>query len=160
MNEMEYCNQVMVRMEELLYQELSGCAAWKVELIGVDFIQSKNIQGKTAAEVVQNCIKEIEAGGLVKKMQYEIGGKGVKLVLKVQGCVHLPKERKLKEDGIKPYNCVIMNMVIDQLIEKLGYETSFIGDIHIDEAAGACTVTYAIFENADKIGCVSDWSKE
>jgi hypothetical protein len=160
MNEMAYCNELMVRMESLLYQELSGCAAWKVELIGVDFIRGKQIQGRNADEVVQHCLKEIKAGGLVKEIGYEIGGKGVKLVLKVQGCVHLPKEKGLQEEGIKPYNCPIMNMVIDQLVERLGYETSFIGDIRIDEGKGACTVRYAVFESAEKIGCVSDWSRE
>jgi hypothetical protein len=160
MNEMEYCNQVMVRLEELLFQELSGCAAWKVELIGVDFIQSKDIKGSTADEVIQNCIREIKSGGLVKDMHYQIGGKGVKFELRMQGCAHLPKEMRLRRDGVKPYICPITNMILDQLIEKLKYETTFVGDIHIDEKSGSCRVRSAIFEDEGKIGCVSDWNKE
>ncbi|MFH1490818.1 MAG: hypothetical protein ABII06_18095, partial [Pseudomonadota bacterium] len=74
MNEMEYCNEVLVRLEELLFHELSGCAAWKVELVGVDFIQSKNIQGNTPDEVISNCIREIKDAGFVKEMTHEIGG--------------------------------------------------------------------------------------
>ena len=45
MNEMQYCNELLGRMEELFYQELSDCAGWKTELVGIDFIQAKDIKG-------------------------------------------------------------------------------------------------------------------
>ena len=160
MNDMTYCNEMLVRLEELLFHELSGCAAWKVELVGVDFIQSKDIQGSNEDEIIQNCIKEIKSAGLVKEMSYEIGGKGVKLELKMKGCVHLPKEEKLKKDGVKPYICPITNMIMDQLIEKLGYETAYLGEVIIDEKTGECRTRSAVYENIDKIGVVSDWDKE
>ena len=160
MDEMEYCNEIMVRLEELLFHELSGCAAWKVELVGVDFIQSKNIQGKTPDEVIQNCIREIKEAGLVKEMTYEIGGRGVKLELKMIGCCHIPKEMKLKKDGVKPYICPITNMIMDQLIEKLHYETTYLAEVQIDENKGKCRTRSAIYEDVDKIGCVSNWEEE
>ena len=47
MDRVEYFNDMLVRMEELLYHELSGCATWKTELVGIDFIQSKKIEVKT-----------------------------------------------------------------------------------------------------------------
>src|SRR4030042_5698380 len=68
MDKIEYCNDMLVRLEELLFHELSGCAAWKVELVGVDFLQSKKIEGSTPEKVIQNCIKEIIGAGLVKDM--------------------------------------------------------------------------------------------
>ena len=40
MDKMVYCNDVMARMEELFFHELSDCAGWKTEFIGVDFIQA------------------------------------------------------------------------------------------------------------------------
>jgi len=160
MNEMEYCNEVMVRLEELLFHELSVCAHWKVELVGVDFIQSKNIQGNTAEEVVQNCIKEIKAAGLVKEMSYDIGGRGIKLELNMKNCCHLPKEVKLKQDGIQPYICPISNMVLDQLIEKLNFETTYLAEIHIDENTGECRTRNAIYEDESKIGIICNWDEE
>lgn len=160
MNEMEYCNDVLVRLEELLFHELSGCAAWKVEMVGVDFIQSKDIQGNTPDEVIQNCIKEIKAAGLVDEMNYTISGEDVKLELTIKGCRHLPKEVKLKEGGIKPYLCPLANMILDQLIEKLNYETTYVADLVIDEKSGQCRVWSAIYENEDKIGCVCNWHEE
>ena len=76
MDRVTYFNDMLVRLEELLYHELSGCAAWKVELVGVDFIQSKNIQGKTEEEVITRCIREITAGGLVQGMTGSLEEKG------------------------------------------------------------------------------------
>ena len=160
MNEMEYCNDVLVRLEELLFHELSGCAAWKVEMVGVDFIQSKDIQGGTPDEVIQNCIKAIKDAGFVEEMNYAISGEDVKLELTMKGCCHLPKEAKLRQDGIKPYICPLANMVLDQLIEKLDYETTYVADLVIDENSGACRVWSAIYENEDKIGSVCNWHEE
>ena len=160
MDRTEYFNDMLVRLEELLFHELSGCAAWKVEMVGTDFIQSKKIEGNTADQVVRGCIKEITSNGLVKDMNYKIGGKGVLLKLFMKDCVHLPKEIKLKKDGIKPYLCPITNMVLDQLIEKLNFETTYLARMDIDENEGKCNIQCAIYETADKIGEVSDWSRE
>ncbi|MBU2497730.1 MAG: hypothetical protein KKE57_02405, partial [Proteobacteria bacterium] len=157
---MGYCNDMLVRLEELLFHELSGCAAWKVELIGVDFIQGKDIKGRTPDEVIQNCIQEIRAAGLVKDMAYQVGGRGIKLELKMKGCAHLPKEARLRRDGVEPYICPIANMVMDQLIEKLNYDTTYLAELRIDEKAGECGVLCAIYEDESKIGLVCDWHEE
>ncbi len=159
MDRVTYFNDMLVRLEELLYHELSGCAAWKVELVGIDFIQSKNIQGKTEEEVIADCIREITAGGLVQGMTYSIGGKGILLSLNVKGCLHLPKEDRLKKEGISPYICPIANMILDQLIEKLKYETTYLARLDIDESKGECKVKCAIYRTPEQIGQVSDWSE-
>ncbi len=160
MDKAAYYNDMMARMEELFYHELSDCACWKTELVGVDFIQSKNIQGDTREEIIENCIKEITSEGLVEEMGYAIGGKEILLKLTMKGCMHLPKEAMLKKRGILVYNCPLTNMILDQLIEKLNFETTYIADIAVDENTGVCKVKAAIYETPDMIGVVSDWTKE
>jgi len=160
MDRVKYFNDMLARLEELLFHELSGCAAWKVELVGIDFIQSKKIQGKTEDEVIKNCIQEIISNGLVKEMAYSIGGKGVLLNLKMKDCIHLPKETKVKGDGIKPYLCPITNMILDQLIEKLNYEETYLAKLDIDDSTGICRVKCGIYKTPEMIGVVSDWTKE
>jgi hypothetical protein len=159
MDTVKYLNEVIVRLEELLYHELSGCASWKTEFVGIDFIQSKNIEGKTLDEIVTKCIKEIKAEGLVKDISYLVGGNGVLLRLKIKHCIHLPKEVRLKKDGVAPYICPITNMIVDQIIEKLKYETSYVAKLDIREDAKECTVFVAIYETPEKIGEVSDWTQ-
>ncbi len=160
MDKTDYFNDLLARTEELFYHELSDCAAWKTEFIGVDFIQAKDIRGGTPAEIIECCIKEISAAGLIRGASYSIIGRDILLSLKIQGCVHIPKEMKLKKGGIKPYNCPIVNMVLDQLIEKLGFATTYVADLEVNGETDECLIKSAIYETPAKIGAVSDWSEE
>lgn len=160
MDKESYYNHLLFRMEQLLYHELSDCASWKTELIGTDFIQTQDIQGTTETEIIDACIAKLKAAGLVKDITYSIGGKGILLKLKVAGCPHMLKETLLRESGIKPYSCLATNMILDQLIEKLGYATTYIADLKVDDQKGECEIRAAIYATPAKIGEVSDWSKE
>ena len=160
MDNMNYCNELMARMEELFFHELSDCAGWKTEFIGVDFIQAQKIPGKGRDEIIGNCIKAITKAGLAKEGAYAVAGKDVLLRLKITGCVHMGKEIQLKQRGIKIYNCIIANMINDQLIEKLGYETTYVASIDANEKTGVCELLIAIYESKEKIGCVSNWKEE
>jgi hypothetical protein len=70
------------------------------------------------------------------------------------------KEVLLVKSGIKPYNCPIVNMILDQLIEKLGYCTTYVAKLDVPEDAHGqpCRVKAAIYSTPEKIGAVSDWS--
>jgi hypothetical protein len=160
MDRTAYFNDLMARIEELFYHEMSDCACWKTEFVGVDFIQALDIQGCTPQEIIENCIREITAAGLTKEISYSIGGMDILLYVKVQDCIHMAKEIKLKESGIKIYNCPIINMILDQIIEKLNYETTYVADIEVDETQKECVLKCAIFENPEKIGNVCDWTDE
>jgi hypothetical protein len=51
-------------------------------------------------------------------------------------------------------------MVLDQLIEKLNFTTTYVAELEVDPEKNECIVKCAIFETADKIGNVCDWSDE
>ena len=159
-NRDRYYNHLLFRLEQLLYHELSDCASWKTELVGTDFIQTQDIQGKNEQEVIEACIKKLKAAGLAEDIAWKIGGKGILLTLRVAGCPHMLKEQLLREAGIKPYTCLAANMILDQLIEKLGYATTYLADLKVDEETGQCVIRAAIYATPEKIGEVSDWSKE
>jgi len=153
-----YCNDCLARHEELFFQELAQASMWKPEYIGIDYIQSKKIEGKTAEEVIESCIKVMKEDGLVKDMTYTRGQEGILLKLTVNGCIHLPKEATLKKNGIKPYCCPITNMILDRILEVLHYEITFLGgNMDIDENKGECVIRCGIWDNADKVVIVSDW---
>jgi hypothetical protein len=154
-----YYNDMLARLEEVLYQELSRCASWKMDFVGSDFLASKNIRGTTVEQIVDACIKEMEAGELVRDLKYKVGGLGILLKLDVDGCIHLPMEVKVREDGVKPYMCPIANMIVDRVVDKLHYVASHIAKIEINEDTGHCRIMCAIYENEGKIGQVSDWTK-
>jgi hypothetical protein len=159
MDDTRYFNELLYRMEEIFWHELSDCAPWKTEYIGVDFIQAQDIRGKNEDEIIGACIERIQTSGLAKTVDYAIRGKGILLKLHVEGCKLAHKETLLRQSGIKPYNCPIANMIRDQLIEKLGYETTYLADLVTDEKTG-CDLKVAIYATPEKVGEVSDWSKE
>ncbi len=160
MDKDRYYNQLLFRMEQLLYHELSDCASWKTELIGTDFIQTEDIRGSNEKEIIEACIAKLKEAGLARDITYSISGKGILLKLKIAGCPHMLKERLLRESGIKPYSCLATNIILDQLIEKLGYAATYVADLDVDEASGQCSIRAAIYATPEKIGEVSDWSKE
>ena len=160
MDRNQYFNELLYRMEEVFYHELSDCAPWKTELVGIDFIQAQDIKGTTEKEIVSACIAQIKAAGLVEDIEYSITGNDILLKLKIKGCTMMHKEVLLRKSGIKPYNCPVTNMILDQLIEKLGYATTYVASLDVPEAAGACQVRAAIYATPEKIGAISDWSKE
>ena len=112
MDRTEYFNDIMARMEELFYHELSDCACWKTEFVGVDFIQSRNIAGNTPKEIIESCIQKITEAGMVNEISYSLGGRDILFYVRVKGCMHMSKEVKLKERGIQIYNCPIINMIL------------------------------------------------
>ncbi len=158
-----YFNDLLVRFEEIFYHELSGMTHPKVEYVGTDFLKSKKIEGKTVEEVVDSCIKEIKAGGLVEDITYSRGGEGILLVLKLMNCIHLPMEAKLKygaksEGGVEPYMCPIANMILNRILEILNFEMVYNASIeNIDVEKGECTLKCVVYESAEKIGQVGDW---
>jgi hypothetical protein len=161
MDNIAYCNDLLVRFEEIFYHELSQInARCKVELIGSDFLVDKNIKGGTIEELVENCIDEIKKNGLVEDMTGKVAGKGILLKLNMKGCVHLPKEARLKSDGIEPYLCPLANMISEQVITKLNYMTTYTAGMHVDNDKGECVIYCAVYKDMDSIGVVSDWSKE
>lgn len=154
-----YYNDILARFEEVLLQELSWCAPWKLDFVGTDFLASKQIKGDTVEEVVDASTKEIKNGGIVQDIEYKVGGKGILLKLEVDGCVHIPMEARVKKDNIKPFFCPIANMVMDQVVNKLHYVATYLAEMDINENAGHCVVRCALYQDVDKIGEVSDWTK-
>ena len=158
-----YFNDLLVRFEEIFYHELSGMTHPKVEYVGIDFLRSKNIEGSTVEEILDNCIKEITEGGLVEEVTYSRAGEGILLILKIKNCIHIPMEAKLQygqknEGGVAPYMCPIANMILDRILEVLKFEMVYNASIEsIDTETGECSLKCVIYESVEKIGQVGDW---
>ena len=158
-----YFNDLLVRMEEIFYHELSGMTHPKVEYVGIDFLKSKNIEGSTVEEILDSCIKEITAGGLAEEVTYSRAGEGILLILKIKNCIHIPMEAKLQygqknEGGVAPYMCPIANMILDRILEVLKFQMVYNASIEsIDTETGECSLKCVIYESVEKIGQVGDW---
>ena len=159
MDNIKYCNELLSRVEALMYQELSGMAYWKCEFVGADFIRKQNIEGKNVEEIVESCKKAMIANGLVTGIESKTDG-SLLLKLKVKNCIHHEKEKLVKEEGVAPYICPIANMVLDQIHQKLKYQTSYLSKIAINESEKQCLLYMALYKTHDDIGKIADWLKD
>jgi len=159
MDNIKYCNELLSRVEALMYQELSGMAYWKCEFVGTDFIRAQNIAGSTVEEIVESCKKPMIENGLVSSIDYKTDG-SLLLKLKVKNCIHLEKERLVKAEGVAPYICPIANMVLDQIHQKLKYQTSYLSKIAMNEGEKQCLLYMALYKTHDDIGKTADWLKD
>ena len=152
-----YYNDCIARFEEIAYQELSNMVRSKVEYIGTDFLKTKNIQGSTVEQVIDSCIKEMKAGGLVSDITYSRGGGGLLITLDVKNCIHLPMEARLqtglrREGGVEPYLCPIANMILERIYTLLKFQMVFKATMEPDPTKNTCVVKCAIYESQDRIG--------
>ncbi len=88
----------------------------------------------------------MKRGGLIEDMDYAIHGQGLLLKLTARGCIHLPKEVRLEQDGVEPYLCPIANMILEQIIEKVEYTGVYVGEMKIDHHKHECVIKCAIYE--------------
>ena len=152
-----YINDVLARHEERIVV-LTGrteYARFGFEITGADFIRSKKIEGTTLDEMVDSCIKEITAAGLARSITYSpspLPKPEGEVEMKVSGCIHLPKEARLKEDGVNPFICPIGNILSAVILENAKYELGSVGIRSgvIDQEKKECILKGQLCENIDK----------
>lgn len=160
MDSIKYCNELLARVEALMYQELSGMAHWKCEFVGADFIRAQKIEGTTVEEITESCIKAMKAAGLVSDVTFKTSPDGIMLKLKIKNCIHHEKEVLVEAEGVDPYICPIANMILDQIHEKLNYTTSYKSKQAINKETKQCLIYNALYKTGDQIGQISDWLKD
>ena len=135
----QYFNDMLAQLEALLYHEVALSAVKKVDFVGTDYLNTKEIQGDTAEEIVESCIKELTTKGIVKEAKHSLHGFDILLKLEIKGCIQIPKEAKLKREGIEPYMGPIANMIGDRIIEIVLH--CFLGDrkAHRDSLVGVAS---------------------
>jgi hypothetical protein len=156
-NIISYFNDVMVRIEEriVVLTGRTGYARFGFEITGADYVRSMKIDGATADEMLDNCIKGITEAGIVKGITYSpspIPKPEGDIEFIVSGCIHLPKEEKLMKDGVTPFICPLGNMLSTLLQENAKYEMGGIrgGGAAINLKKQECILKGLICENVDE----------
>jgi hypothetical protein len=153
-----YFNDVLARHEERIVV-LTGrteYARFGFELTGADFVRSRKIEGKTLDELVDNCIKQIIGAGIAKSITYTpspLPKPEGAIKFEVKGCIHFPKEVKLKEDKVTPFICPLGNILSAVILENGKFEMGSVGNRApnaINYETGECSLTGQLCENIDK----------
>ena len=116
-------------------------------MIGVDFIERKHIEGTSAEAIIDQCIKALVEGEIIQAAGHEKDESGNLLTFELKGCVHLPVEAKLAQEGVPTYICPPINMIL----YKLGRQANLaveIAKIEVDQSEGRCVVKVVAFEKS------------
>jgi hypothetical protein len=147
MKDDNYFKDITYSLEKALYYERGRGAYFRGTMIGVDFIERKNIQGESAEEIIDQCIKAVVEGEIIQGATHEKDETGNLLTFELKGCMHLPVEAKLADEGVPTYICPPTNMILYKLghLSNLAVE---IAKIDVDRSEGRCVVKVVAFEKS------------
>jgi hypothetical protein len=145
MKDPDYFNNIAYALEKTLYYERGRGAYFRATMVGVDFIKDKNIVADNDEAIMDNCIKALVEGEILEAASFEKDETGNLFTFELKGCTHLPIEVKLTEEGVPPYICPPVNMIL----YKIGQLTNLaveIAKITVIESEGRCEVKVVAFE--------------
>jgi len=145
MKDETYFRDIVWALEQALYYERGRGATFRATRIGTDFIDRKRIEGNTAEEVIDSCVKELVADEMIQNATYVKDEEGTLFTFEIEGCAHLPIEAKLRAEGVPPYICPMTNMILHKIGELLNLAVE-IAEVEVDEKEGKCVVKVVAFE--------------
>jgi hypothetical protein len=145
MTEGPYFGDIVSSLEKVLYYERGRGSYFRATMVGTDFIDRKHIEGKTPEEVIENCVKVMREAHIIKEARYKKDKNGTLFTFEIEGCMHLPVEAKLIEQGVPAYICSPTNMILHKIREITDLAVE-IADITVDQKNRKCTIRVVVFK--------------
>jgi hypothetical protein len=139
-----YSIDIISSLEKVLYYERGRGAYFRATLVGKDFIDRQPIEGKTSEEVIESCVKVMRENDILKDASYQKDKNGTLFTFEIKGCMHLPVEARLKEEGVPTYICPPTNMILYKIREILNLAVE-IADITVNQNDGRCVIRVVVF---------------
>ena len=140
-----YFRDMVSALEKALYYERGRGAYFRATLVGKDFIDRKSIEGNTAEEVIESCIKVMREDHMMKNASYKKDENGTLFTFEMEDCMNLPVEAILKEEGVPTYICPPINMILYKIREMMDLAVE-IADITVHQDDGRCIVRVVVFK--------------
>jgi hypothetical protein len=140
-----YFNEIAYALEKTLYYERGRGAYFRATMVGVDFIKDKEIKGETDEAIIPDCFKALVDGGIISRASFEKDENGNLFTFKLNHCTHLPIEKRLTEEGVPPYICPPINMILYKIGELTNLAVE-IAKITVLEGEERCIVKVVAFD--------------
>lgn len=112
--------------------------------IGRDFFKDKclqKIKSSDPAAIVQAVDEVLREAGVIAGIQYSLEDRLLRVT--VQGCIHVPVEKKMLEKGIEPFACLPANLIVLMVEEKLNQPVEL---AQVKVEGGSCQLLLVLFE--------------
>ncbi|UCB47978.1 MAG: hypothetical protein JSW56_12550 [Deltaproteobacteria bacterium] len=145
MTDSSYFQDIVSALEKALYYERGRGGYFRATMVGTDFIDRVKIKGETSEEVIKSCVDVLMENKMIEKASSKKDDSGTFFTFEIEGCVHLPVEARLKEEGVPAFVCPPINMILYKIRELAGLAVE-IADITVNQEEGRCTVRVVIFK--------------
>ena len=140
-----YFQDTFSALVKALYYERGRGAYFRATMVGRDYIDRIEINGNTSEKVIENCVKFLVKKDIVEKAAYKKDESDTFFTFEIKGCIHLPVEARLKEQGVPAFVCPPINIILHKIRQLIGL-TVEIADITVNQEEGTCIVRVVIFK--------------
>lgn len=145
MMDSSYFRDIVSALEKALYYERGRGAYFRATMVGADFIDREDIGGDTSEEVIDNCVKALLEKEMIERAVCKKDESGTFFTFEIKGCAHLPVEARLKEEGVPPFVCPPINMILYKIRQLVDLAVE-IADINVRQEDGMCAVRVVVFK--------------
>ena len=140
-----YFQDTFSALVKALYYERGRGAYFRATMVGRDYIDRIEINGNTSEKVIENCVKFLVKKDIVEKAAYKKDESDTFFTFEIKGCIHLPVEARLKEQGVPAFVCPPINIILHKIRQLIGLAVE-IADITVNQEEGTCIVRVVIFK--------------
>ena len=95
--------------------------------------------------IIDECLKALVDGEIIEGASFEKEETQNLFTFELEGCIHLPIEAKLTEEGVPLYICPTINIILYKIVHLTNLAVE-IAKITVHEGEERCVVKVAAFE--------------
>ena len=147
---LDYANDLIFELEKAFWDERGKGARWRMTTVGREYFKNQCLpllQSSEIDHIVHTIESALQSDGIVSRMSVQRDGR--LLHLRVEGCVHRPVEDRMVAHETKPFTCLVANLIVLALEEKLDRPVE-LAEIKLEE--GACLPLLILFDKRPFLG--------
>ena len=141
---LDYANDLIFELEKAFWDERGKGARWRLTTVGREYFKKRCfplLQSSEIDNIVPTIERALQSDGVVSRISAQSDGQ--MLHLRVEGCVHRPVEERMVTYETKPFTCMMANLVVLAIEEKLDRPAE-IAEIKLEN--DACHLLLILFD--------------
>lgn len=140
----DYANNLMYELEKAFWDERGKGARFRLTTVGSGFFNEKVrplLLSSDLDQILQTIETVLRQAGIITKMAYNSEDRLLRV--QVEGCVHRPIEEKMIANGIEPFTCLPINLVV-LAIEEIWDRPAELAEVKLED--GYCELLVVLFD--------------
>jgi len=141
---LDYANHLLYELEKAFWDERGRGARFRLTTVGAGFFRENIrplLQSSDLDHILQSIEDVLRQQGIATKMSYSAEERMLRV--KVEGCVHRPVEERMLANGIEPFTCLPINLVV-LAIEEIWDRPVELAEVKLEE--GYCQLLLILFD--------------